>query len=198
MLQLYLIRHGQKQHTRFDPALTELGHQQAQKTGSFLRQLPIQKIIASPRKRTQQTAEHISEHTKVEIVTDDRLAERMDFSAADQSVDMETFSREWLRATQDRLFKPRWGSSSMSVSERVLSLVKELEAQNLEHVVLVSHGGTIADFLRSSVGESAVAPLWSAFPLGLDVRITECSISHIAKNSDGFEAVALHQTQHLA
>jgi broad specificity phosphatase PhoE len=83
---IYLVRHGQTafnaegriQGAR-DSALTELGVQQAMRVGKVLGGIvPAEtRIIASPRGRTQHTAQLIREAggLRAEIETDDRLAE---------------------------------------------------------------------------------------------------------------------------
>lgn len=83
---IYLVRHGQ---TAFnaegriqgakDSALTELGIAQARRVGAMLGGLvpPETRIIASPRGRTQHTAQLIREAGRLDaaIETDERLAE---------------------------------------------------------------------------------------------------------------------------
>lgn len=59
MTTIYLIRHGQKLPHAGNPGLTKIGLKQAKETGKYLKQFPITKIIASPYKRTVETAEQI-------------------------------------------------------------------------------------------------------------------------------------------
>ena len=84
MKTIYLVRHGQKQSHAGDPGLTEVGVQQAQETGTYLKQFPITKIISSPFKRTVETAFHIGQALDLEHHIDSLLEERMNWASAEK------------------------------------------------------------------------------------------------------------------
>lgn len=177
MIKIHLIRHGQKESHPGDPALTDLGILQAQQTGKYLSQFPISKIIASPYKRTQQTAQHIGEQLNLDFSTDDALKERMNWEH--ELIPKENFLTEWTKATQERSYNPKWGDSSNSTGERIHELVKNLEVEKPQHIVLVSHGGAIVDFLRSIFDDDAVAQLEKQYPEGVDYQMLNCSINTV-------------------
>ena len=177
MLTIHLIRHGQKESHPGDPGLTELGIYQAQQTGEYLSQFPISKIIASPYKRTQQTAKHIGEQLDLEFSTDEALKERMNWD--NESIPKEEFLAEWTKATNDREYVPKWGSSSHVTGNRIQQLILSHNSNEPQHIVLVSHGGAIVDLLRNIFDDEAIAKLKKVYPEGNDYQMLNCSINTI-------------------
>lgn len=177
MLTIHLIRHGQKESHPGDPGLTELGILQAQQTGKYLSQFPISKIIASPYKRTQQTAQNIGEQLGLDFEIHDALKERMNWE--DKSIPKEEFLSEWTKSTHDRTYIPKWGDSSKSTGERINKLVKAFAFDQPQHIVLVSHGGAIVDFLRNIFDDEAIIKLKKQYPEGVDYQMLNCSINTI-------------------
>lgn len=82
MNNLYVVRHGEVKENvlnlingRNEGELTEVGKEQAQKAAEQLKNQNIDLIIASPLKRTKQTAEIIN-IKNITTIYDDRLMER--------------------------------------------------------------------------------------------------------------------------
>lgn len=81
---LILVRHGESmanvQHVLSDYkdkyGLSEIGEDQAERTGIELKRFKINKFYTSPVLRTLQTSKIISKHIKIEPILDDRLWER--------------------------------------------------------------------------------------------------------------------------
>ncbi|MEP7167184.1 MAG: histidine phosphatase family protein [Candidatus Woesebacteria bacterium] len=196
MTTFYLIRHGQKQESHYDPELTELGHQQAQKTGEFLKKFPISYIIASPKLRTQQTAGHIAATLSLPIHTDERLKERMDFADYIGKT-RDEFFHDWVKASWNRMSAPLHGMSSYATGKRIRSIIEELDSNQDMYIALVTHGGAISDFLRNEFSEDELVHLVQAFPEGRDYSVKECSITTIQKDGDKFTLVDCHNISHL-
>lgn len=196
MITVHLIRHGQKESGRPDPGLTDTGHDQAAKTAVFLRQFPITRIIASPALRTRQTAAHIAAGIGISVETDTRLAERMDFDCG-LYPDRDTFFREWTRVTWDRSIAPAGGTSSRDTGDRIHRVVADIHADDPLHIVLVTHGGAIADFLRNVLPETHVAGLVHEFPEGRDFLVAECSITSVTMENGVYALARLHYVDHL-
>jgi len=87
---MFLLRHGQSlfnlhfTETRVDPgiedpALTELGHQQAEAAASRLAKVPITRVIISPYTRALQTAEPVLAVHKVPVTIMHEVRERTAF-----------------------------------------------------------------------------------------------------------------------
>lgn len=177
MLTIHLIRHGQKESHPGDPGLTGLGVLQAQQTGKYLSQFSISQIIASPYKRTQQTAQHIGEQLGLNFTTHDALKERMNWN--NESIPKSDFLSEWTKSTSERTYTPKWGDSSQATGERIHELVKKFKTNEPQHIVLVSHGGAIVDFLRNIFDDKAVAQLRTQYPQGADYQMLNCSINTV-------------------
>lgn len=195
MPTIYLVRHGEKITTENDPELTDLGKDQASRTGQFLSTYPISKIIASPMIRTQQTAEHIAKHlNNITVESDERLKERMEY-VKELFESRQEFFNTWFQATHDRDFEPKSGVSSNQRGQLIRTLVNELPQD--EHVVLVTHGGAIADFLRTIFNEKTLESLQHTFPEGRDYRVNECSITRVQFDGTDYYLEELHCTSHL-
>lgn len=176
MTTIYLIRHGQKQPHAGDPGLTDIGIKQAQQTGEYLSQFPITKIVSSPFKRTVETAEQIARVLNLEHTLDDALVERMNWS--DPAVTRQQFLQEWIKATNDREYVPQFGDSSLATGQKIETLVSEIATED-EHIVLVTHGGAILDYLRNLFGDDEVSVLKTTYDEGDDYQMMNCAINKV-------------------
>lgn len=182
MHTFYLIRHGQKYLSAGDPELTELGHQQAAATAEFMAQFPVQNIFASPSLRTQQTAAYFSQALKLPVQINALLRERANWGD-DPNQNFEQFLDMWAKTTQDRNFIPKIGDSSVEAGERLEQIVELIRKDSGDdrHVILVSHGGVIGDFLRNIFGDEKLAEMLKVLEYRQpgDYKIKECSITQI-------------------
>ena len=196
MTTFYLVRHGVKEKMMGDPGLTEIGHAQAELTGQFLSQFPITSIMTSPYLRTQQTAEHIAKHVGVKVATSPLLKERANWGE-DPTQPIEEFFTEWNKATFDRTYQPKVGDSSQQAGERMEQALEQLAGNKNQHIILVTHGGIIMDFLRNVLSEDEVAHLLRSFDQGQGYEVPECSITVVEKTSDGVNVKQLVSSAHL-
>jgi broad specificity phosphatase PhoE len=190
---LYFVRHGDKDEETKERKLTEKGKIEAQKAGKFLSQFPIEHIVASPSLRTRQTAELINVFFGIPIVEDERLHERAEFGAT-------TYSHEecvsiWRKASYKRTWQPPVGESSRKKGEEIERAVGDLVQKNFAHVVIVTHGGSISDFLRNIAG-SRLKRMKRYFG---DVSILTGSISIVEYDHDlkKFTLRCVNFTEHL-
>ncbi len=154
----------------------------------------IKQIISSPLKRTQETAQIISRITNVSVQTDERLKERLNWGDnPNQSFD--DFLQEWQQTTIDRNYQPSAGDSSLNAGERLKKVLIELSATNIgKNIVLVTHGGVIADLLRSLFSEEYIKTFYPDF---LQIGLLECSITHIIEYEGKYELKAVNFVKHL-
>lgn len=193
----YLIRHGQKQNLKGDPSLSELGVKQAQFTADHLKQFPIKTLYSSPFLRAKQTAEYISKVFSLEINIDEDLKERINWGD-DLNLGFEEFIKLWNHTSSDRLFKPKIGDSSRDAGERLRSVIENISKKNDNlHVVLVTHGGIIVDFLRNIFPEDLLRKFKSDFLEEKEKHIKECSITVIKKSGSNFFLEKLASVNHL-
>ncbi len=195
-MNIYLIRHGQKQTIAGDPALTELGWQQAAATAEHCASLSIQAIWASPLLRTQQTATVIAQKLQLSITTDARLYERANYEG---NMPFKTFLGYWRAASQERAYQPPEGVSSYRAGEQVTELITDIEAmQQFETVLLVSSGGIITDYLRNTASDAFLLEHhYHTVERLYDTEVPECSLTHIVTQDGASEIVTVCSTDHL-
>lgn len=193
MTKLYLIRHSQKQIHAGDPGLTKTGFHQAKETGEYLKQFPINKIISSPLKRTVETAQQIAKELNLEYSLDKALIERMIWN--DPKITRQEFIREWIRSTNNREYIPKYGDSSRATGERIHQLVNKVST-NQGHIIFVTHGGAILDYLRNMFGDERLSSIKIAYQEGNDFQMMHCAINKIALN-DRPVLKMLNFTEHL-
>jgi len=68
---------------------------------------------------------------------------------------------------------------------------------NNSNVVIVTHGGVIADFLRNIFSAKYIQQLIKDDPYLLDSYIKECSITKITLNDDKFDLIEFASLKHL-
>jgi broad specificity phosphatase PhoE len=194
-MNIYLVRHGQKNTHPGDPELTALGFIQARQTALFLQDKKLEAIFASPAKRTQQTAAVIGQLLHLPVQTSPLLKERMDW--LDQGQTREQFLQEWVKATADRNYTPQGGQSSRDTGKRLQQLLRQFSKQKLTNVLLVSHGGAIMDFLRNLFSDQDFQKLKKLYPAGWDFQCHHCSLTQVCfKPQPALEL--LNYTEHLS
>jgi broad specificity phosphatase PhoE len=176
-MNIYLLRHGQKNNQPGDPELTVLGFEQARQTGEFLHDKNVEAIFTSPSLRTKQTAAVIGELLSLPVQISPLLKERMYWLDPKQT--RADFLREWARATAQRNYVPKNGQSSAATGERLAHFLGKLAAQNYHSVLLVSHGGAIMDLLRHFFDEADLSPLKKKYPAGWDYQCHNCSLTQV-------------------
>lgn len=148
--RLVLVRHGQTSaniervwHGSTNTPLTEHGHQQARKLGSYFHNIMQPDVIyASPLQRALKTAQAIADAHQLDVKLDPRLQE---FCLGDwegvkfEDIDM-THDREG-RLYSDPDFAPPNGESQHMVRNRMVEAIEEIIQRHPDqHIVLVSHG----------------------------------------------------------
>jgi broad specificity phosphatase PhoE/ribonuclease HI len=196
-----LLRHGQtalSTERRFaglsDIELTETGVRQAKLAGERLAARGgVDVIVASPLRRTRQTAEEVAAATSARVEYDDDLRETdfgdwegLTFTEAQRRWPAEVAA--WLA---DPAAAPPGGESFAAVAVRVQAARERLMAAHArETVLVVSHVTPIKTLLT----EALLAPPAAMYRMHLDVG----SLSEIDWYSDGPAVVrSLNDTAHL-
>ena len=175
---LVLVRHGVTGHTvdkRFsgglggsNPGLTDEGRDQVRTTADWLAPLAeeIDVVVASPVRRTQESAEILARRLDRKLVTEDGLAE-MEFGSWDGMTFAEIKDRypddldAWLGSLEHT---PGGGESFRVVEQRVLASLDRLLDQHAGRTVLaVSHVTPIKVLVAHALG----APLESVYRMEL-------------------------------
>ncbi len=196
MTAFYLVRHGQKEAIPFDPPLTAVGVKQAEVTAELLKAVSFKEVLASPKLRTKQTAEIIAKSHSLNVITDERLIERLEWEN-DESFD--EFIEEWNKTDIDRSYHPKKGMSSKTNGERMKNILDELAEKYKDgNILIVSHGGTIGDLLRNLFTEEAIEHKTEPVSGARYIDILECGITIIRKNGDKYELLKIGDISHLS
>ncbi len=162
MTRFYVVRHGETAENLKmtylgirDVPLTENGNRQAGNVAEALSPLPLKAIVSSPFRRAADTAARIRDACRIEMRTDQRLAEgsfgRWEGHTRDEVLGLGSEDAELLvRWESDASCSPPGGESIEHVQRRVLSLVDELSSNCAgSSIVLVSHVGPIKALLAA-------------------------------------------------
>lgn len=200
---IYFIRHGETVLTptrkfsgtgSLNPELMQSGLEQADLVAGEAVKLGADVLIASPLKRTTQTAEAIARTTGLEITFDESWFE-LSFGDWDGKSIEEVKAEDpdayqaWLNSTA---YAPGGGESYDEASVRIEEALEKLVAQYPgKKVIVVTHNGVIKTAIKLAMG----APAESVF----HVDATPCSISSISIwPSDGLRAVrSVNERGHL-
>ena len=165
---IFLIRHGETILTPYkkfsgdgplNPELTTTGLEQAEKVAAAVANLKPEVIIASPLKRTTQTAEALSRKTGLPIVFEDAWIE-CSFGIWD-GLSIEEVKQQhpadyqsWISSTG---FAPPGGESYDNVALRVDAALSQIAAEYPgQRVAVVTHNGTIKSAAKVVVGKCPV------------------------------------------
>jgi broad specificity phosphatase PhoE len=195
-MRIYLIRHGQKEHQMGDPVLTSLGVEQANKTGRYFVGKNIEVIVASPRTRTQQTARIIGENIGLPVETNPLLVERSEW--LDPTQTFQEYEQQWRETSKDRTLDPGPGDSSIATGNRVARVIDALLVRGVASAILVSHGGSITDYLSNTVGqEYLLANYFEEEERYVMTDVPECSITEIEVEKEKIKIISLFGVGHL-
>lgn len=195
MIEFYLVRHGKKEHIAFDPPLTKAGIKQAEKTANALKHIQFSNIYTSPKLRTQQTANIIAQHHSLPVVTDMRLQERMEWEGTQT---FEEFMGEWSKTQINKSYTSTNGTSSLTNGEQMKQYLQEISEQQQEgNILIITHGGTIGDLLRSLFHVEELKHTKEPLSGATYIDIHECSITIIEKKDTTYILRSLADTSHL-
>ena len=165
VVRLYLVRHGEVDANvdlrylgRRDDPLNALGREQASRLAAAFAELDIDAILASPLRRTLDTAQAIAAASALTVAPDERLVE-LDFGdweglTRQQVLDSGPAARTLLQTWEEDPGNPVPGGESLrDVQRRVVALSGELLATRPgARLVLVTHMGPIKALLAATLG----------------------------------------------
>ncbi len=175
-MRLYVARHGEtawnavnKICGRTDLPLTQNGQAQARLLAERLSSVRIDRIIASPMIRAQQTAAAVSEKMGISVQTDQRLIEQ-DYGVYEGE---DRKNPGFLNNKRQFAYRYPGGESMMDVAYRVYGLVEELkEKYPDEHILIVCHGG-VCRVLRTYFEDMTNDAFFSFSEDNANVRVYE-------------------------
>ncbi|MEQ9334087.1 histidine phosphatase family protein [Thalassobaculum sp.] len=170
---MYLLRHGQSEFnvhfaaTRIDPgiedpALTEIGRDQARAAAEALSTRGLTRIVASPYRRTLETASVLAERLGLPVEIDSLVRERCWF-VCDVGTPASLLRTQWPTLDFDRLGERWWpaqGESEAQLAARCGVFASRLHrATDWGETVYVSHWGFIRGLTGLAVGNGTVVEL---------------------------------------
>ncbi len=187
---LILVRHGRTVlnahgllQGRSDNPLDELGQRQAKETAAAIG--PIDRVIASPLRRAQETAAQFG----MPVETDPRWVE-YDYGSLEGTPVAEVPPEIWELWKTDGSYAPPGGESYDALHERVLAACDDLvEEIRTKRVVVVSHVSPI----KAAIGWVLGLPPTAGRRYHLDVA----SISRISCGTHGPVLRSYNETWHL-
>lgn len=180
---VYLVQHGDRERLPGDPALTELGRQQATRTGQWLKRSGVRSLWSSPMRRARETADCLAAVTGLAVRCDTRLRERLNWDG-DQPFD--AFLATWAATTRDRDLVPEGGESSRQAAARLRAFLAGLTDEP-GPAAAVTHGGVTIELLRDLLGDDALPAAV------LDAGIPACAITAV----DGMVVTMIASVTHL-
>jgi broad specificity phosphatase PhoE len=199
-VEFVLVQHGEKARTAGDPGLTPAGAQQAARTAAFLAGRHragerIAGLLASPARRTRETAAPLAAALGLPVRLDARLRERMNWGDGPPGQPLGDFLAEWARASADRDFTPSSGVSSRAAGARLLAALDDLATTGPGgRLVLVTHGGVTVDLLRTLLGDEA---LRRRHPALLAQGVPPAAVTRLRRRSGGYAPVDVASVAHL-
>ncbi len=178
---MYLLRHGQSEFnvhfskTRVDPgiedpALTALGHAQAEEAADHLAGLSIRRVVASPYRRALQTAAAVAARLGVTIEIEPLIRERCWF-ICDIGSPLSQLRDDWPGIDFGDLPERWWpenGESKDDLDARCRAFATKLErTAGWGETVFVSHWGFIRGLTGHTVDNGTVVALGAAEPASI-------------------------------
>ena len=195
-IEVVVVQHGEKVRAPGDPGLTAFGRQQAAAVATWLSEhhADIASIWASPLMRASETAAEIAAAFELEVETDDRLRERMNWDDA-ATLSLDGFAAEWKRASADPSYHPTVGDSAADAAGRFCDALVDISEQVADGpVVVVSHGGVTVDVLRALVGDEAVR---AAHPELIDDGVPCGAITRLCVHQGVVAVISFPSPSHL-
>lgn len=189
-MNIYLIRHAEKVPEVGDPGLSQKGIRQTGLLAAYFEDKRIDLMISSPSIRSRQTAELIKSDLHIKLSFDSKLKERLSFG----DVEKQTYE-EYLgivgRSSRDRNYVLPNGDSSISVGNKILEVIKGVDSK-YKNIAIISHGGSISDFLRNTFSEDLLKEMSPDYFIKMEVD--SASVSKLSFDKNKFKLIFLNKT----
>lgn len=194
----FCVRHGESAFNaegriqgQLDTPLSELGHQQSKAVAAALAEYEIDAIYASPLRRALDTARHVAEVLRLEVLTDPRLQEIN--AGAFQGLVWEEIQQQFPDAavrwkSQEPDFRIPGGETRRELMHRGAAVLEEIRRRNHQCVAIVAHGGLLTAAIKQLLGVPAEENPF---------KLQNCSITQL-QWGDRCELLMLNETAHLA
>jgi len=152
-MNIYLLRHGQTEENRkgsyygnLDISLNEIGISQGNRAKDFFKDIILDKIYVSDKKRTLEMVKLILGQKEIEVTQDNRINETNfgDFEGKTYEEILELYPEE-CKCWKDnwKEFVPPSGESYIELCKRVKSFMEHIKKLEKENVLICAHSGVI-------------------------------------------------------
>jgi broad specificity phosphatase PhoE len=189
-----IVQHGEKLREPGDPGLTDEGRAQARRAAARVAGGDrVDELWSSTMRRAIETAAPIADALGLDVRTDERFRERMNWDGGD--LGFADFLAEWARATSDRRYVPVTGDSSTTAAERFLAALDDRARTRPDGmIVVVAHGGVTVDVLRTIASDVALA---RDRPGLVDDGVPCGAVTRLRSDDGTWAVVHLPATDHL-
>ena len=152
-MNIYLLRHGQTEENRkgsyygnLDISLNAVGIAQGNKAKDFFKDIKLDKVYVSDKKRTLEMGKLVLAQKEIEIHVDNRISETNfgDFEGKTYEEIQRLYPEECLDWEKDwKECVPPNGESYMQLSKRVKSFMEHIKKLEYDNVLICSHSGVI-------------------------------------------------------
>ncbi|MBP0002885.1 MAG: histidine phosphatase family protein [Cyanobacteria bacterium SBC] len=177
---------------RYDPHLSAKGVRQAKELGERLKGEGIEKIFASPFRRTVETAHYVAEALDLPVALEWGIGEWLNpewMAEMPETAPLEELRAEFPRIDMNYVSRthPVYPEVSESICwDRSSQTAKQLLEAFSGNLLFVGHGATVAGMTRGLVGEIAEIPV--AF----------CCLMKLVRSSDRWNLELNGDTSHLS
>lgn len=188
-MKVYILRHGRtdwnaagRLQGRSDIELNEEGRASARETGEKLKEIPFSAAFSSPLLRARETAELILQGRNLPLQSDARLTElsygRAEGAYLAQDTRWNDMVQRLFSVPERDYIAPEEGESYADLLVRCRDFINGVllpHEKEWEHVLLVSHGGTVRGLFSSMLGEASDGLFQKHPPKNCAVNIVDCT-----------------------
>lgn len=143
MKSVYLVRHCEATGQDSESSLTDKGIMQAKELNDFFDEIPLERIISSPYKRTVESCKAIAETKSLPIEYDDRLKERVLCER-----DLPDWREKLYQSFKEPDVKLAGGESSNEAGKRGMAVINKILASQFTNTLIVTHGNLLTLILN--------------------------------------------------
>ena len=152
-MNIYLLRHGQTEENRkgsyygnLDVSLNSIGVSQGYKAKDFFKDIKLDRVYVSDKKRTSEMAKLALGQEEIEIIQDNRINETNfgDFEGKTYEEIKELYPKECICWENNwKEFVPPNGESYIELCKRVKSFMMHIKKLECDNILVNTHSGVI-------------------------------------------------------
>lgn len=152
-MNIYLLRHGQTEENRkgsyygnLDISLNAIGISQGEKAKTFFKDIKLNRVYISDKKRTLEMAKLVIGQAKIEIIQDNRINETNfgDFEGKTYEEIKTFYPEECIRWENNwKEFEPPSGESYIELCKRVKRFMEDIKKLDCDNILICTHSGVI-------------------------------------------------------